>query len=88
MTATYGGQSEKVGAAEIELLYRVASGKMAKKDMPAVIVCPYKRWDGTNVNKVAYPLKRKIKVGVLDEFINYSTDPATINHFLKFVESL
>lgn len=88
LTATYGGQSEKVGAAEIELLYRIASGKMAKKDMPSVIVCPYKRWDGTNGNKVAYPLKRKIKVGVLDEFINYSTDPATINHFLKFVESL
>ena len=88
LTATYGGQSEKVGAAEIELLYRVASGKMAKKDMPAVIVCPYKRWDGTNVNTVAYPLKRKINMGVLDEFMNYSTDPATINDFLAFVKTL
>jgi len=88
LTATYGGQSEKVGAAEIELLYRVASGKMTKKDMPAVIVCPYKRWDGTNTANLAYPLKRKINIGVLDEFINYSTDPATIDDFLLFVKTL
>jgi ribose transport system substrate-binding protein len=88
LTATYGGQSELVGAAEIELLYRVASGKMAKKDMPKVIVCPYKRWDGTNINKVVYPLERKIQMGVLDQFINYSTDPATIDDFLKFVKQM
>ena len=88
LTATYAGQSEKVGAAEIELLYRVASGKMKKKDMPSVIVCPFKRWDGTNVNTVAYPLDQKIEKGVLDEFLNYSTDPKTIDHFLKFVNEL
>ncbi len=88
ITATYGGQSEKVGAAEVELLYRVASGKMAAKDMPSVIVCPYKRWDGANIGKVVYPLKRKIRMGVLDEFINYSTDPKTIDDFLLFVKKL
>jgi ribose transport system substrate-binding protein len=88
LTATYAGQSEKVGAAEIELLYRVASGKMKKEDMPSVVVCPFKRWDGTNVDKVAYPLDQKIEKGVLDEFLNYSTDPKTIDHFLKFVNEL
>jgi ribose transport system substrate-binding protein len=88
LTATYGGQSEKVGAAEIELLYRVASGKMAKEDMPPVIVCPYKRWDGTNIQGVKYPLERKIELGILDEFLNYSTDPTTIDHFMDFVKTL
>ncbi len=88
LTATYGGQSEKVGAAEIELLYRVASEKMSKDEMPSVVVCPYRRWDGTNVKGIKYPLERKIELGVVDEFINYSTDPATIDHFMEFVETL
>ena len=88
LTATYGGNSELVGAAEIELMYRVASGKISLKDMPPVIVCPYIRWDGSNIDKVVYPLKRKIELGTLDEFINYSTDAATINDFLKFVKTL
>lgn len=88
ITATYEGQSEKVGAAEIELLHRVATGKMSVKDMPAVIVCPFKRWDGATIDKAVYPLNREIKSGVLDEFINYSTDPATINDFLEFVKTL
>ena len=88
MTATYGGDSELVGAAEIELLHRVASGKMAVKDMPSVIVCPYQRWDGSNINKVVYPLQRKIEPGIVDIFINYSTDPATIDDFLEFVKTL
>jgi ribose transport system substrate-binding protein len=88
LTATYGGDSELVGAAEIEILYRVASGKTAIKDMPSVIVCPYTRWDGSNLSKVVYPLKRKIELGILDKFINYSTDPATIDDFLEFVKTL
>jgi ribose transport system substrate-binding protein len=88
ITATYEGQSEKVGAAEIELMYRVASGKMAAKDMPSVIVCPYKRWDGATIDKAVYPLQRKIEVGVLDEFINYNTDPNEIKDFLDFVKTL
>lgn len=88
LTATYGGDSEIVGAAEVELLYRVASGKMAMKDMPSVVVCPYRRWDGKTVDKAVYPLQRKIKIEMLDTFLKYSTDPATIDDFLAFVKSL
>jgi ABC-type sugar transport system substrate-binding protein len=88
LTATYSGNSELVGAAEIELLYKVASGQMAKKDMPAVIVCPYKRYDGSNLKEAVYPLNRKIEKGIVDKFINYSTDPATIDDFLEFVKTL
>ena len=56
--------------------------------MRKVVVCPYKRWDGTNVDKVAYPLDQKIEKGVLDEFLNYSTESKTIDHFNKFVGQL
>lgn len=88
LTATYGGQSVKVGAAEIELLDRVATGKMSVKDMPAVIVCPYERWDGSNINKVVAPLKINVTRGVLDQFIKYNTNPATIDDFLQFVKTM
>lgn len=88
LTATYGGNSELVGAAEIEILHRVASGKMSIKDMPAVIVCPYVRWDGKNASNIVYPLNRKIKLGALDDFMNYSTDPDTISDFLEFIKTM
>ncbi|MHB1344295.1 MAG: sugar ABC transporter substrate-binding protein [Thermoleophilia bacterium] len=88
ITATYAGQSEKVGAAEIELLARIATGEMAASDVPSVVVCPYKRWDGTNVDDTAFPMDMIIELGVLDEFLNYSTDPSTIDDFMEFVGTL
>jgi len=73
ISATYAGQSEKVGAAEVELLYRIATGKVNKADVPPVIICPYKRWDGSNVAQAPIPTRAEIKEGSLDEFLTYTS---------------
>ena len=88
ISATYSGDSELVGAAEIEMLYRIKTGEIAKDKIPTVVVCPYHRIDGSNVGQAVYPLQDKIQLNVLDKFLNYSTDPAAINDFLAFVKTL
>jgi len=91
MSATYAGQSEKVGAAEIELLYRIATGKIEKDKVPPVIICPYKRWDGTNVAEAPIPTQATFTEGVIDEFLTYtaSQDAANyLNHYLDFLKNL
>lgn len=91
LSATYAGQSEKVGAAEIELLYRIATGKIAKDKVPPVIICPFKRWDGTNVDQAPIPTQATFTEGVLDEFLTYtaSQDAANyLNDFLEFLKNL
>lgn len=88
ISATYEGQSEQVGAAQIELLHRIASGEMTGDEIPSVIVCPYRRWDGSNIADAIFPLQREIKLGILDEFMAYGTDPATMDDFLEFVRTL
>lgn len=91
ISATYAGQSEKVGAAEIELLYQIATGKIDKADVPPVIICPYKRWDGKNIDQAPIPTQAEIKEGSLDEFLTYtaSQDAATyLDDFNAFLSSL
>lgn len=88
ISATYSGDSELVGAAEIEELYRIKTGQMSGDQIPAVIVCPYHRIDGTNVSTAVLPLKNPIQLNILDKFLNYSTDPSTIDDFNKFVAAL
>ncbi|MCZ7663861.1 MAG: sugar ABC transporter substrate-binding protein [Thermoleophilia bacterium] len=88
ISATYSGDSELVGAAEIELLYRIKTGQISGDQIPKVIVCPYHRIDGTNVSQAVMPLQNPIQLNVLDKFLNYSTDPTTIDDFLAFVKTL
>ena len=88
ISATYSGDSELVGAAEIEMLYRIKTGEIAKDKIPAVVVCPYHRIDGSNVATAVLPLQDKIQLNILDKFLNYSTDPATIDDFNAFVKAL
>lgn len=91
MSATYAGQSEKVGAAEIELLYRIATGKIEKDAVPPVIICPYKRWDGKNVADAPIPTEATFTEGVIDEFLTYtaSQDAAKyLDHYLAFLANL
>ena len=88
ISATYSGDSELVGAAEIEELYRIKTGQMPKDQIPTVIVCPYHRIDGTNVSQSTMPLETPIELGILDKFLNYSTDPAAIDDFMAFVKTL
>ena len=67
ISATYAGQSEKVGAAEIELLYRIVTGKIAKDQVPPIIICPYKRWTA-RTNEAPIPTEATFTEGVIDEF--------------------
>lgn len=88
ISATYSGDSELVGAAEIEELYRIKTGQLSGDQIPGVIVCPYHRIDGTNVSQSVMPLQNPIQLNILDKFLNYSTDPSTIDDFNKFVGAL
>ena len=91
ISATYAGQSEKVGAAEIELLYRIVTGKIAKDQVPPIIICPYKRWDGKNVNEAPIPTEATFTEGVIDEFLTYTAGhdaPNYLNHYLNFLKNL
>jgi len=88
ISATYSGDSELVGAAEIEELYRIKTGQMSGDQIPTVIVCPYHRIDGTNVSEAVMPLENPIQLNILDKFLNYSTDPTTIDDFNQFVATL
>lgn len=88
ISATWAGQSEKVGAAEIELLYRIATDEIAKDKVPPVIICPYKRWDGTNIDEAPIPTQATFQIGVLDEFLTYTASQDAENYLNDFFEFL
>lgn len=91
VSATYSGDSELVGAGEIELLYRIVAGEIAKEDVPPTIVCPYHRIDNTIAPTASFPLETVIELGILDSFLEYtaSVDAENyLNDFFEFLDNL
>jgi ribose transport system substrate-binding protein len=88
ISATYSGDSELVGAAEMEELYRINTGQMSGSAIPTVIECPYHRIDGTNVANAVYPLQNTIQLNILDTLMSHGTDPASLDDFNAFVKTL
>jgi ribose transport system substrate-binding protein len=88
ITCTYGANSETVGAAMLEQLYLLATGKLKAEEVPPIVVTPWFRWDGINVDEAVDPLKREIKNGgYYDEFIK-SNEPSKADEFIEFCKTL
>jgi ribose transport system substrate-binding protein len=87
LTATYGGNSETIGAATIEELYGLATGQYKQDSVPKVIVTPFYRWDGVSVVNATNPLETKIVKGYYEAFVK-GNDPSLGDEFLEFSKSL
>lgn len=87
MSASYAGDSEKVGAAELEELILIATGQLTKDQIPAIVVTPWHRIDGTTVDSASFPLETKIEKGIFQEFLQ-DNDPSRADEFMEFLKTL
>ncbi len=89
-TATYDTTPNQWGQVEVELLDRVASGKMAVADMPKVLMFKSTRIDATNLDKWVDPNNASYDAGLLDKMLNdpSATDPAVLDDYFAYVKTL
>ena len=89
ITATYGSNSETIGAATIEELYGLWTGelKAGTPQVPSVIVTDWYRWDGKTVVNATNPLETKIEPGYYEAFVK-ANDPTRGDEFIAFSKAL
>lgn len=86
-SATYSGDSEKIGAAVIEELQYIATGKLTKDQIPYLVVTPWRRIDGTNAAQATFATDTKIEKGIFDELLK-NNDPSSVDAYMAFLKTL